>query len=582
MMSTPKKDNLWEGIQGYQDGGITEQPRTRREMFQGTVFDPLAQSPESSYPSSWIPSDEEDIINVNYFGQPQKELESLATEAFGKKKNPLIQMLMRSESAAQAGDKRRAMEAVQRSKEQIIDEEIADAYRRGRRQDRKQRFGDFKTKISDFLTGLKKEEPTQAEMNLENMASEYFSPDSDLSAENWATPASNNLLATTAPVAKGLKPNIGTKFLKGTGNLLSALAGIPGDIAKAYQSYDEDERYPALAQLMSASQGRIMPNIYAGLYEDGGIISYGLGGEVDPKKDPDDTDPHDITLPLGDDDDDEGGGTGVPPVPPEPPTVPGEEEEEEEEGGGWTVDPQGEAGDEGVGGDGDYMDEDEEGGGENTGTTSSPIGDPNVSYDYSSGQYGSGQLGTTGQYMGDFGGYGSMFGGDTGAAGSLSQAEANLGIQLTDEQRRLYGEYDPRMEEMGIRLGGRRGLLGLTRERQSQLGGAGFAGMGAGAYGESREDLMRDIAMQQRGSRADYQKGIAAQVAEDIRAGVDIHHLTPEDNFYNDYVAGGGFVPAGWMAGTPAHNTVTADATTGIDYRYRNDEGWVEDTLGGE
>ena len=77
-------------------------------------------------------------------------------------------------------------------------------------------------------------------------------------------------------------------------------------------------------------------------------------------------------------------------------------------------------------------------------------------------------------------------------------------------------------------MGGRRGLLGLTRERQSQLGGAGFAGMGAGAYGEGREDLMRDIAMKQRGSRADYQKGIAGQVAEDIRAGVDIK--SEEDN----------------------------------------------------
>ena len=25
MMSTPKKDNLWEGIQGYQDGGLMNQ-----------------------------------------------------------------------------------------------------------------------------------------------------------------------------------------------------------------------------------------------------------------------------------------------------------------------------------------------------------------------------------------------------------------------------------------------------------------------------------------------------------------------------------------------------------------------------
>ena len=129
MMSTPKKDNLWEGIQGYQDGGITEQPRTRREMFQGTAFDPLAQLPEGSYPSMMPPPDEEDIINVNYLGRPESELQGLATEAFGRKRNPLIQMLMRSESAAQAGDARRAAEAVERSKEQIIDEEIADIHR---------------------------------------------------------------------------------------------------------------------------------------------------------------------------------------------------------------------------------------------------------------------------------------------------------------------------------------------------------------------------------------------------------------------------------------------------------------------
>ena len=545
MMSTPKKDNLWEGIQGYQDGGLLN----------------MMPSPN-----------EEDIINVNYFGQPQKELEGLATEAFGRERNPLAQMLMRSESAAQAGDERRVAEAVQRSKdynEQLLNQEIADIYSRGERRDaRTEKFDKLKSGFSDFLSGLKGDKPTQAEMNLEDMASEAFSPDSALSTENWATPVSpkisNNLLAATAPTPEESEPNLGTKLLesglktgagltkaglgagaagigalgaglgygiKGTGALLGALAGIPGDIAKAYQSYGEGERYPALAQLASASQGNLMPSIYSSLYrQDGGIIPYAVGGQV--QQDPNKTlslsttnpyvppTPYDITLPSTGGGD-EGGGSGIPPVnppsppnPPNPPNPPGGNEP-----------PNIGAGDEGMGG-GDYW--------------ATPTGDPNVSYGYSSDNYGSGQLGTTGQYMGDYGGYASMFGGDTGAAASLSQAEANLGIQLTDEQRKLYGEYDPRIEEMGINIGGRRGLLGLTRERQSQLGGAGFAGMGAGAYGEAREDLLRDMDLQKRSKRAGYQKDIASQVAEDIRAGVNIEERQDigdidVDNVYGDW-----------------------------------------------
>ena len=55
--------------------------------------------------------------------------------------------------------------------------------------------------------------------------------------------------------------------------------------------------------------------------------------------------------------------------------------------------------------------------------------------------------------------------------------------------------------------------------------------MGAGAYGEGREDLLRDIDLQKRGKRAGYQKDIAAQVAEDIRAGVNIKYEEDNPNY---------------------------------------------------
>tara|TARA_R100000234_G_scaffold19999_1_gene11216 strand:+ start:5047 stop:7068 length:2022 start_codon:yes stop_codon:yes gene_type:complete len=526
MMSTPKKDNLWEGIQGYQDGGL------------------LNMMP---------PPNEEDIINVNYLGRPESELQGLATEAFGRERNPLTQMLMRSESAAQAGDERRVADALQRSKgynEQLLDQEIADIYSRGERRDaRAEKFDKLKSGFSDFLSGLRGDRPTQAEMNLEDMASEAFSPDSGLSAENWveptkplrlafpdmkiptvpediryateqnqqgktldpammrampAAPDMTNIMdvAAVTPEMKrpalndmllgsligagrsgalaagqGIKKGIdlagegigaaGTGIgygIRGTGKLLSALAGIPGDIAKAYQSYGEGERYPALAQLMSASQGKVMPNIYAGLYADGGEIKgYPFGGVVEDEDDPYGLGNINPGNPWA------GWSAGNPP--PAPPT---------------------------------------------------PGAPPAPGTTYQSGQ----PMGSQ-DYMGSDVSYGSMFGVDTGAASSLDQALSNLGYELTPEQRKMYEEYDMGTAEKDIRLGGQRGLLGLTQQRQQQAAGSGFAGGGGGsATGTARRDLLQDISMQQRGRRQDYQEGIASQIAADIASGANIGQVT--------------------------------------------------------
>ncbi len=482
MMSTPKKDSLFDGIQGYQDGGL------------------LNMMP---------PPNEEDIINVNYLGRPESELQGLATEAFGRERNPLTQMLMRSESAAQAGDERRVAEAVQRSKdynEQLLNQEIADIYSRGERRDaRAEKFDKLKSGFSDFLSGLRGDRPTQAEMNLEDMASEAFSPDSALSTENWATPVSpkisNNLLAATTPTPEESEPNLGTKLLesglktgagltkaglgagaagigalgaglgygiKGTGALLGALAGIPGDIAKAYQSYGEGERYPALAQLMSASQGKIMPNIYAGLYADGGEIKgYPIGGVVEGDDDP----------------------YGLGNINPGNPWA------------GWSA-------------------------GNPPPAPSTPGAPPAPGTTYQSGQ----PMGSQ-DYMGSDVSYGSMFGVDTGAASSLDQALSNLGYELTPEQRKMYEEYDIGTAEKDIRLGGQRGLLGLTQQRQQQSAGSGFAGGGGGsAAGTARRDLLQDISMQQRGRRQDYQEGIASQIASDIANEANIKEIGQESN----------------------------------------------------
>jgi hypothetical protein len=537
MMSTPKKDNLWEGIQGYQDGGLLN----------------MMPSPN-----------EEDIINVNYLGRPESELQGLATEAFGRERNPLTQMLMRSESAAQAGDERRVADALQRSKgynEQLLDQEIADIYSRGERRDaRAEKFDKLKSGFSDFLSGLRGDRPTQAEMNLEDMASEAFSPDSGLSAENWveptkplrlafpdmkiptvpediryaieqnqqgktldpammrampAAPDMTNIMDVAAVTPEMKKQGIddmiagallkggrgigklgktGAKLagaglglgataagagigalgaglgygIKGTGALLGALAGIPGDIAKAYQSYGEGERYPALAQLMSASQGKIMPNIYAGLYEDGGEIKgYPIGGVVEGDDDP----------------------YGLGNINPGNPWA------------GWSA-------------------------GNPPPAPSTPGAPPAPGTTYQSGQ----PMGSQ-DYMGSDVSYGSMFGVDTGAASSLDQALSNLGYELTPEQRKMYEEYDIGTAEKDIRLGGQRGLLGLTQQRQQQSAGSGFAGGGGGsAAGTARRDLLQDISMQQRGRRQDYQEGIASQIASDIASGANISEAGQESN----------------------------------------------------
>ena len=610
MMSTPKENNLWEGIQGYQDGdqvieydserpnpdlyssiqvnrgGMSDEKaaallnearaRSRREMFQGTVFDPLAQPQGTTLnllsDDPLAQSTEPEPFNIL---APGMQLSDVLSHFGNLKDKP--NLLSRWESQAQAGDERRAAEAAERSRMNYAQQYMSD---------------DAPLDIKRGLMGQFMPEAVSApdvpeEMSLADIGKKAHGwlgkATADIDApEDWqyaldqnikgesldpammkampAAPDMTNIMdvAAVTPEMKkrGLDDMIAGALLKGgrgigslgsagaklagkgiskglelagagigagaqgIGGLLGALAGIPGDIAKAYQSYGEDERYPALAQLASASQGKIMPNIYASLYrQDGGIIPYAVGGQV--QQDPNKawtfgtTNPvtpsqpsYDITLPSTGEGD-EGGGSGIPPVPPvvppnppNPPNPPG--------GDPYGDDPHLGAGDVGMG----------------TGVynPTSPAGDPNdpVSYGYGGDQYGAGQLGTTGQYMGDYGGYASMFGGDTGSAASLSQAEVNLGIQLTPEQRKLYGEYNPRIEEMGINIGGRRGLLGLTKDRQTQMSQSGFAGMDSTAYGVGREDLLRDIDLQKRGKRAGYQKDIAGQVAEDIRAGLNI------------------------------------------------------------
>jgi len=256
--------------------------------------------------------------------------------------------------------------------------------------------------------------------------------------------------------------------IKGTGALLGALAGIPGDIAKAYQSYGEGERYPALAQLMSASQGKIMPNIYAGLYADGGEIKgYPIGGVVEGDDDP----------------------YGLGNINPGNPWA------------GWSA-------------------------GSPPPAPSTPGAPPAPGTTYQSGQ----PMGSQ-DYMGSDVSYGSMFGVDTGAASSLDQALSNLGYELTPEQRKMYEEYDIGTAEKDIRLGGQRGLLGLTQQRQQQAAGSGFAGGGGGsATGTARRDLLQDISMQQRGRRQDYQEGIASQIASDIANEANIKEIGQESN----------------------------------------------------
>jgi len=493
MMSTPKKDSLFDGIQGYQDGGLLN----------------MMPSPN-----------EEDIINVNYFGQPQKELEGLATEAFGRERNPLAQMLMRSESAAQAGDERRAAEAVERSRMGYAQDYMSD---------------DAPLDIKRSLMGQFMPEAVSApdipeDRGLANIA-KYIpkgTPDIDLSSDKLALanvflnpekfldgttpddikkskldyldtaavtpemkrPALNDMLlgsligagrSGALAAGQGIKKGIdlagegigaaGTGIgygIKGTGKLLSALAGIPGDIAKAYQSYGEGERYPALAQLMSASQGKIMPNIYAGLYADGGEIKgYPIGGVVEGDDDP----------------------YGLGNINPGNPWA------------GWSA-------------------------GNPPPAPSTPGAPPAPGTTYQSGQ----PMGSQ-DYMGSDVSYGSMFGVDTGAASSLDQALSNLGYELTPEQRKMYEEYDIGTAEKDIRLGGQRGLLGLTQQRQQQSAGSGFAGGGGGsAAGTARRDLLQDISMQQRGRRQDYQEGIASQIASDIANEANIKEIGQESN----------------------------------------------------
>jgi len=570
MLSTPKKNNLWEGIQGYQDGGLLsnllnydpvqaskdyyagqyaseaspldikrgsmesfspqtvnapEVPQTSGLMDIGRNLPTATDAPELSlqrsameafspegvtYPDmprpNMMPQTIEEDWDLSDVGNPNKELKALATEAFGRERNPLAQMLMRSESAAQAGDERRAAEAVDRSRMGYAQDYMSD---------------DAPLDIKRSLMGQFMPEAVSApdipeDRGLANIA-KYIpkgTPDIDLGSDKLALanvflnpekfldgttpddikkskldyldtaavtpemkrPALNDMIAGALlkggrgignlgksgaklagkGIGKGLElagAGIGAGA-QGIGGLLGALAGIPGDVFNAYQSYGDDEKYPALAQLMSTSQGKIMPNIYASLYkQDGGEIKgYPYGGVVE-----------------GDDDPFERSGLGT---------------------GNWSA-----------------------------GNPPPTAGTPPVSGTV----YGSGQTTGSSDYMGSDTGYGSMFGGDTTAGSSLDQALANLGYDLTDAQRAMYEDYDIGSEEKDIRLSGQRGLLGLTQQKQQQAAGSGFAGGGGGSTaGTARRDLLQDISMQQRGKRQAYQEDIASQIAQDITAGADI------------------------------------------------------------
>ena len=591
MMSTPKKNNLWEGIQGYQDGGLFsnllnyDPVQASKDYYAGQYaseaspldikrgamegFSPqMVSSPEVSqasglmdigrnlpaaieapelslqrpameafspegvaYPDMPTPNimpspDEEDIINLNYLGRPEEELQGLATEAFGRERNPLTQMLMRSESAAQAGDKRRAAEAVERSRMGYAQDYMSDDAPLDIKRSLMGQFMPEAVSAPDVPEAMsladigKKAHGWLGKATADIDAPEdwQYALDQNIKGESLdpammkampAAPDMTNIMdvAAVTPEMKrqGLDDMIAGALLKGgrgigslgsagaklagkgiskglelagagigagaqgIGGLLGALAGIPGDISKAYQSYGEGEKYPALAQLMSASQGKIMPNIYASMYkQDGGEIKgYPYGGVVE-----------------GDDDYGVGAfdrfgsgssygagawhaGLGVPP--PSAPSAPGS----------------------------------------TPGTT-----------------YQSGQPTGSGDYMGSDVGYGSMFGADTTAGSSLDQVLANLGYELTPEQRKMYEEYDIGAAEKDIRLSGQRGLLGLTQQRQQQAAGAGFAGGGGGsATGTARRDLLQDISMQQRGKRQAYQEDISSQIAADIAGGADIKEI---------------------------------------------------------
>ena len=173
------------------------------------------------------------------------------------------------------------------------------------------------------------------------------------------------------------------------------------------------------------------------------------------------------------------------------------------------------------------------------------------------------------------GGLIGMSNGGFTAEGVLSQA----GLDPTEEQLKLFQSFDPTQIEKA-KTGAEQNLLSMT-------GGSGLSSVVGGGFGAKQraattaigtgQDIISDVAEQ---SQRDFESDTLSTMADLVAGGADIYERTQEDDDYNAYVQGGGFVPPGYSGSTPIEGA-TVTGSDGVDYIYSNGS-WRADASGGE